>query len=157
MCSSIWTILTVNYNVRFGLYRSSFIVWLRAAFKGKLKPLDAQCLLSVPIKPNYLKNFLHILRGCLKSPFVGSKTLLIPPTHARCNKSGSPTTVASSRETMKAIAHGEPLRCGGSPRWRKWRGDPQDRVASPRRCLPNALAPLFKGGFNSGSPLFKGG
>ncbi|MEH2182309.1 hypothetical protein [Nostoc sp.] len=50
-----------------------------------------------------------------------------PAGTLRANKSAEPTTVASSRETLSAIAHG---------------GNPQDRVASPRRCLPNALAPF---------------
>ncbi|MEH2183501.1 hypothetical protein [Nostoc sp.] len=50
------------------------------------------------------------------------------PNDASCFKSAKLTTVASSRETLSAVPPG---------------GNPQDRTASPRRCLPNALAPQF--------------
>ncbi|WP_334916210.1 hypothetical protein [Nostoc sp.] len=48
-----------------------------------------------------------------------------PAGTPRANKSAKPTTVALSRETLSAVPPG---------------GNPQDRTASPRRCLPNALA-----------------
>ncbi|AFZ24938.1 hypothetical protein Cylst_2741 [Cylindrospermum stagnale PCC 7417] len=55
-----------------------------------------------------------------------SRAPLASPKGRRCaNKSAEPTTVASSRETLSAVPPG---------------GDPQDRTASPRRCLPNAVA-----------------
>ncbi|MBW4564828.1 MAG: hypothetical protein KME32_27635 [Mojavia pulchra JT2-VF2] len=47
------------------------------------------------------------------------------------------TPVATSRLTLSAVAHGQPLRCAGFPRCSKWRGNP----LRTRRCLTNALAP----------------